>query len=178
MARPIELIPLVCVRCSTRLPAHPDEVAWVCPQCGQGQRLDLKKGLVALDVHYAAGVAAGQIGKPFWVVDGQARLQRQTYSGNQDAEAQKFWGTARRFFIPAFNLSLEQSLTLGRQYLLQPPALDTGAAVAFEPVTLALEDVPTLAEFIAMALEADRKDKLKELRVTLTLAEPSLWILP
>jgi hypothetical protein len=178
MARPIELIPLVCIRCSTRLPAQPDEVAWVCPQCGQGQQLDLQKGLAALDVHYAAGVVSGQKGKPFWVVEGQVVLKRQTYSGNQDSEAQKFWGIARRFFIPAFNLPLEQLLTLGRQHLLQPPALDAGTPVTFEPVTLAVEDVPALAEFIVMALEADRKDKLKELGIQLKLAAPALWVLP
>jgi hypothetical protein len=166
------------VRCSTHLPAQPEEVAWVCPQCGHGQQLDAQKGLTALDVHFASGIAAGQKGKPFWVVDGQAALQRQTYSGNQDSDAQKFWGTPRRFFIPAFDLPLEQSLTLGRQYLLQPPTLSTGTAAAFEPVTLSVEDVPALAEFIVMAMEADRKDKLKELRITLKLGVAELWVLP
>jgi hypothetical protein len=178
MARPIELIPLTCLRCATRLPAQPDEVAWVCPQCGQAQQLDEQKGLAALDVQFAAGIAPGQRGKPFWVADGQVTLQRQTYSGNQDAEASKFWGAARRFFIPAFNLDLEQTLTIGRQLLLQPPALTSGPATAFEPVTLVPEDVPALAEFIVMALEADRKDKLKELRISLKLSAPDLWILP
>ncbi|MFZ6029833.1 MAG: hypothetical protein ACOYYS_19130 [Chloroflexota bacterium] len=178
MARPIELVPLVCVRCAARLPARPEEVAWVCAQCGQGQQLDQQKGLLPLDIHYAPGVAAAKKGKPFWVAEGQVSLTRQTYSGNQDRDAQQFWGVARKFFIPAFELPLEQLLTLGRQYLLQPPLLSAGTLVAFEPVTLAPQDVPALAEFTVMALEAERKDKLKELRIALELQPPVLWVLP
>jgi len=178
MARPIELTPLVCIRCSTRLPAQPEEVAWVCPQCNQGQQLHETHGLAPLEVQYVAGVTPGQKGKPFWVVDGQVSLQRQTYSGNQEPEAQRFWGTVRRFFIPAFDLPLEQILTLGRQYLVQPPTLQSGPPTPFEPVILAPVDLPALAEFIVMALEADRKDKLKQLRIQLALQTPALWVLP
>ena len=72
MARPIELIPLLCLNCATRLPANPDEAAWVCPQCGEGQRLDEREGLARLEVHYSSGIPLNQPGKPYWVVDGQA----------------------------------------------------------------------------------------------------------
>lgn len=178
MARPIELIPLVCIRCSTRLPAQPEEVAWVCPQCGQGQQLDEQQGLVALTVQFSGEISAGQKGKPFWVAQGKVSLRRETYSGNQDRKAQEFWGMERRFFIPAFDLSLKQLLALGRQYLLQPPQLQTGQSVVFEPVTLTVGDVPALVEFVVMALEADRKDKLKELHINLELQTPELWVLP
>jgi hypothetical protein len=139
--------------------------------------LDEQNGLRPLDVQYAAGIVPGQKGKPYWVAEGQVMLGRQTYSGNQDSEAGRFWNQPRRFFIPAFDLSLESLLNLGRQRLLQPPALQSGSPVPFEPVTLLPSDVPALVEFIIMALEADRKDKLKELRISLRIGSPSLWIL-
>jgi hypothetical protein len=41
-----------------------------------------------------------------------------------------------------------------------------------------LEDVSAAAEFIVMAIEAGRKDKLKELDFSLKLSTPVLWILP
>lgn len=178
MAGPVELIPLVCIRCGTRLPAEPNEVAWVCPQCGQGQQIDAGRGLVALEVQYAAGIAPGAKGKPFWVARGQAAVQRHTYSGNQDNEAQRFWAQAHTFYVPAFDTSLETLVTLGRQAIERPPVLQPGPAVPFEAVKFSVEDVQPLAEYIVIGLEADRKDKLKELNVRLTLETPTLWILP
>jgi hypothetical protein len=177
--QPIKLIPLVCVKCQTRIAAQPGEVAWVCGQCGQGLLLDVSQGLAPLEVNYAAGISPNSPGKPFWVTEGRVTFaNRQTYSGNEDREAHNFWGQPQRFFVPAFNSPLETLLDLGSKYLLQPPSITPGLAARFEPVTLALDDVKPLAEFIVMALEAGRKDKLKEIQFSLELSSPVLWILP
>jgi predicted RNA-binding Zn-ribbon protein involved in translation (DUF1610 family) len=175
----VQLIPLVCTICQTHVPAQPDEVAWVCGQCGQGLLLDVSKGLVPLEVKYAQGIGSNSPGKPFWVTEGRvAFTNRQTYSGNEDREAHNFWAQPRQFFVPAFNSPLEALLELGSKFLQQPPSLQPGPAARFEPVTLALEDVKPLAEFIVMALEAGRKDKLKEIQFSVELSSPVLWILP
>jgi len=177
--RPVQLIPLVCLKCQTPVPAQPGEVAWVCGQCGQGLLLDVHQGLVPLDVFYAAGIAPNTPGKPFWVADGRvAFAKRQTYSGNEDRDAQRFWAQPRQFFVPAFSGSLETLLGMGSKLLEKPPSLQSAPAARFEPVTLALEDVKPLAEFIVMALEAGRKDKLREIQFSLELSSPVLWILP
>ena len=179
MDQQVQLIPLVCTKCQTRVPAQPDEVAWVCSQCGQGLLLDISKGLVPLEVNYAQEIAPNTPGKPFWVTEGRvAFANRQTYSGNEDREAHNFWAQPRRFFVPAFSSPLEALLELGSKFLQQPPSLQPGPAARFEPVTLALEDVKPLAEFIVMALEAGRKDKLKEIQFSLELSNPVLWVLP
>ena len=153
----------------------------MCGQCGQGLQLDvnLNKGLAPLEVFYAAGIASNALGKPFWVADGRVTFsKRQTYSGNEDRHAQQFWNQPRRFFVPAFNASLETQLNLGSRMLEKTPALQTGPAVRFESVTLAQDDVKPLAEFIVMALEAGRKDKIREIQFSLELSLPALWILP
>jgi hypothetical protein len=80
--------------------------------------------------------------------------------------------------ILAFNSPLETLLELGSKLVVQPPSFQPGPAARFEPVTLALEDVKPLAEFIVMALEAGRKDKLKEIQFSLELSDPVLWVLP
>lgn len=178
MARPVELTPLVCAKCGFRLPARPGETAWACPNCRQGMTLSLRFGLLPVDIYYQAGIAANQTGKPFWVADGQVQVQRQTYSGNQEREAEAFWSQPRRFFVPAYSLPLEELLALGVQMLRRPPPLQKGAPVSFIPATLALEDVRAVAEFIVMAIEAERKDKLKEVHLQVTLSDPDLWILP
>lgn len=178
MDKPVELIPLVCIQCSTPVPAQPDEVAWVCSQCGQGLALDYEKGLKSLEIHYASGIAPNTKGHPFWVADGQVSVQRMTYSGNQDRESQSFWGQPHRFFIPAYTCPIETVIQQGIRFLAGPPELQAGPAQAFEPVTLSGEDMKALAEFVVMAVEAGRKDKLKELHFNLTLDPPSLWVLP
>ncbi len=178
MAQTITLVPLVCVKCNTSIPANPDEVAWACAQCGQGNLLDEEKGLVPVEVNYSAGLAPNAKGKPFWVVDGQIGLRRQTYSGNEEREAQQFWAQPRRFFVPAFACPLETLLDLGQKMLLRPPALQTGSSAPFDPVILHLEDVQAAVDFIVMAIEAGRKDKLREVEFSAKLSAPALWVLP
>ncbi len=178
MDKPVELIPLLCIRCSTPLPAGVDEAAWVCAQCGQGLYLDESAGLAALDVHYAPGINPAKPGRPFWVCEGQVNLRRETYSGNEDIEAQQFWGQRRRFMIPAFTCPQGTLLELGSQMLANPPDLQEGPAAPFLPVTFNARDTKPLAEFIVMAVEAARRDMLKEVQFSLQLSEPVLWVLP
>lgn len=155
-------------------------MAWVCAQCGQGMALDAQSGLKPMQVHYAEGIPANGRGKPYWVAEGQVTLERDVYrsSAKSAQEAAQFWSQARRFLIPAFSAPLEDMLALATRLLLQPPLLKPGPAVRFEPVTLSMEDIQPAAEFIVMAIEAGRKDMLKNIRFTLKLSLPALWILP
>jgi hypothetical protein len=178
VVQPVELIQLVCIRCKSPLPAEPNEAAWVCAQCGQGMRLDEDKGLVELAVNFDSGIAPGARGKPFWVADGSVALQRDTYSGNQSRDANLFWSQPRRFYVPAYALSLEALLGIGTGLLLKPPTLQPGSPASFEPVVLPIEDVRATAEFIVMAVEAGRKDMLKNVQFSLQLSDPVLWVLP
>ena len=177
MGQPIELVPLVCVKCSTRIPAEPDEVAWVCGQCGQAMHLDEENGLAAIPVSYTAGILQGKKGKPYWVADGQVTLHRETYSGNESQAAAQFWAQQRRFFVPAFTVPLDQLLNIGMDLLVHPPNLLSGPATSFEPVTLHMDDVKAAAEFLVVAVEAGRADKLKKVDFSINLSTPALWIL-
>lgn len=180
MDKPVELIPLICPRCSTPLPAESDEVAWVCSQCGEGWSLEEERGLAPLRVEFAAGIPPNTSGKPYWMVEGQVSLQRQAFgfSQKQGSEAEVFWRQPRRFLIPAYSCTLEELLEQGTRMLLQPPALQPGSPARFEPVTLAPDDLQATAEFIVMAIEANRKDKLKQVEFNLRQSSPVLWVLP
>jgi hypothetical protein len=178
VAQQVELIELVCIRCKTPLPAEPNEAAWVCAQCGQGMRLDEEKGLVELVVNFASGIPNGARGKPFWVADGSVVLQRDLYSGNQSRESELFWNQPRRFYVPAYALPLDTLLAAGTAYLLTPPAVQLGSPASFDPVVLPIEDVHATVEFIIMAVEAGRKDMLKNVQFSLRLSDPVLWVLP
>lgn len=178
MGRPVELVPLHCLRCSTPLPAQPDEAAWVCQSCGQGQLLDERQGLLPLDVHCSAAVPPNGRGRPFWIVMGQVELSRDTYKGNSARDADKYWSQPRRFCIPAYDCPLDSLLEQGRKLLQAQAGLEEGPPVPFAPVVLPLDDVRAAVEFIIMAVEAERKDRLRSLTFNLELEPPALWVLP
>jgi predicted RNA-binding Zn-ribbon protein involved in translation (DUF1610 family) len=173
----VKLIPMQCVRCQQAIPAQPDEVVWVCSFCGQGQVLSDEKGLLPQTVHYAAGIPANMAGKPVWVAAGQVTLHRETYHGNNERDMQQFWAQPRWFFIPAYNLTLEQLSTTGVNLLKQPiPLQEVETRSPFLPITVHPEDIRPLAEFIILAVEAERSDQLRNLTYDLKLGPPDLWI--
>lgn len=180
MDRPVELIPLACIKCSTPVPASTEEVAWVCIQCGQGLLLDEVRGLAPLEVNYSNAVPPGSLGRPFWVAEGRTAIQRSTFGsrGGQSKDAQRFWAQPRVFFVPAFAASLETLVSIGVDLLMKPPILQAGPPVSFQPVVLPVEDVRAAADFIVLAIEAGRKDKVKEIQHTIELLTPVLWVLP
>ena len=181
MTAKIELIPLRCTRCETPVPAESDEMAWVCRQCGQGLLLDEREGLQDLEIHYSTDILPGKKGKPYWVAQGRVRMAREAHrewdSTDQNA-ADRFWGPARQFIIPAFNTSLDDLLELSSFLFSNPPDLEDGPAASLEPVTLSPQDVAPLVEYIILAVEAGREDDIKSIDVAVELEAPILWVLP
>ena len=182
MSAKVELVPLVCTHCNTPIPARPEETAWVCSQCKQGwllqedEREDRMK-LLPLDVYYQAGIPAAAPGWPFWVVDARVTIQRSTFGGNSNAEAQQTWSQPRRFFVPAYACKLDHLVEVGHRLMSTPPLLQPGPASAFQPVVLATRDIQPYVEFIVMAIEISRKDKLKNVDMTVSVSQPALWVL-
>jgi hypothetical protein len=175
----VVLVPLNCLRCGASIPAGIDEVAWVCDQCNQGQQLG-DEGLIPLQVNYTQGITPPQKGHPFWVAEGHVSINRDTYGtfGKKSQDALRFWEKPRLFIIPAFLYPLDEFSRVGVGWLQAPPVLQSGPPVDFVPVTVAGDDVGVWAEFLVMALEAARKDKVKKIDFNLKLGEPQLWILP
>jgi len=176
----IELVPLRCIRCDTPVPAEGGEIAWVCSQCGQGLLLDEQKGLESLEIHYSSNILTGKIGQPYWVTKGSvdmAREAHQSWKGSDQREADQLWGQKRQFVIPAFTSSLDDLLRLSTTLFRDPPKLIDGPAMPFEPVTLSPRDLGPLIEYIILAVEAGRSDKVKSINVSVEIEPPDLWIL-
>ncbi len=175
----IGLEPLVCPNCKASLPSYPDEVAWRCEGCGQAWYLeDRHDRLESAALYFSDRLDPRVHGRPFWVATGQVTFQRETFSGDQSRQAQEFWGQPRRFFLPAFTCSLDTMLTLGRDLLTRPPELRPGPPAPFTTVTIMPRDLRALAEFIVVSFEAERKDQLSRLEVSVQLQLPELWVLP
>lgn len=176
---PVALLPLLCVRCQTPVPANPGEVAWACRQCRQGLVLDETLGLQPLVISYQVGLNPSQPGQPYWVVNGRVTLNRQVFGGGSQAgEAERFWAVERRFFIPAYSATARELATTAARLMSHPPALQAGPPAPFAPVILAATDLQAVTQYLVMTIEASRKDRLKSLAVSTKLGEPELWILP
>lgn len=178
----VRLIPMLCTRCQKPVEAQPDEVFWVCTNCGQGLLFSDDQGLVAQGIHYGTGIPQNTTGKPIWVFWGQVALQRETYNhlfGDQTQDMVQFWQQPRWFFVPAYDLPLDQWVDVAVRLLRNPISPQEGTSPApFLPVTIHPEDLRPLVEFLILAVEAERKDQLKALNFTLQLSEPELWIMP
>jgi hypothetical protein len=179
MTAPVRLIPMLCIQCSQPLPAQVDEVAWICHTCQQGQLLSQDGQLEPVEIHFAAGLKPGVQGKPFWVAQGNVtNLVRKRFKGDESKDMLRFWAAPRQFFVPAYEMRLESMVETGLNLIESQPALVPGPPADFLPVTVLPDDVRALAEFIVLAVEAARKDKLSRLDFDLQLGAPELWIIP
>lgn len=179
MSQPVNLIALRCTKCETPVPANPDEIAWACENCGAGLLLHEKVGLEETTIHYHAKLRPEKPGRPFWIVKGQVTLDRKTYDVfDKKGKAQKFWAEPRDFYIPAYNCEIDELVNTAMSYLEGQPELTTGSVGHFQPVTLGQEDIQAVTEYVIIGIEAHRKDDIKEIKFTLKLSEPQLWILP
>jgi hypothetical protein len=142
--------------------------------------LDEVIGLVPLEVHFSDRIPANGAGKPYWVAAGRVDLTREAYggSGRSERDAEEFWEVGRTFVIPAYPGSLEELQAVAMGFLKQPPVLNEGPPAKYTPVTLSPDDLTAAAQFAVMAVEADRKDKLKRLEPSVVLEDPVLWVLP
>jgi hypothetical protein len=178
MSAPVSLIPMYCLRCQSALPAKPGEVAWVCPQCGQGMLLSGQKGLGTIQFHFSTAIPQGKSGWPFWMASGQVTFsQRETFRGNESQAMQAYWQAPRRVFVPAFSVPFQKLLEYGMQMVDRPPVLAEGNPAPFAPVTVMPDDMQALAEFVVLSIEATRNDDLRNLGYELRLDPPQLWIL-
>lgn len=179
MSESVSLVAMLCPRCQTPIPANADEVVWVCASCGQGVLL-VETGLKAIPIHYAQGIAPGAAGRPFWATDALVNiLNRATYRGDQGVQAREYWQSQRRFYIPAWNQPHQKIIEMGSSLLASPPTVvEGGSAVSIPPVTLPPGDVRLIIEFIVMAVEAGRKDMVREMKFECKLTQPELWVLP
>jgi hypothetical protein len=175
MSTSVELVLLKCPQCSTPVPAAEDEVAWVCQTCGLGLRLT-DDGLVPLKVQWSARRGPRAEWLPFWVLSGRANFSARESFGK--ARHEPMWDVARRFYVPAFPASLAEIELLGSELTRAQTPLEPGPpAGALEHCTLLPEDARRAAEFIVLTIEAERKDKVRNMAFTLDVGEPELWLL-
>jgi hypothetical protein len=159
------------------VPAEPDEVAWVCANCGQGLLLDEEAGLKAITVHSAAHPGGEATRRPYWVALGRVRFTRRESYG-RDAAPNERWGRPVQFVLPAFAATVEQAVGAGVTLLERPPELVEGEAQLLRGAAVLPDEIEPLARFVVLSIEAARDDKLEAIEFIIDLGPPELWLLP
>ncbi len=179
----MKLLLLRCPNCTNPLTPDNDDVVVTCNRCQKAVAIE-EDGPRLIDVRYA--VKAGykpdtQAWLPVWVFEGQVTIhlrETQGRSRSVEKEVADLWGVTRRLFVPAWDLSLSTAQEVGQRMVLQQPAfqfIDRPAEASLAPATVTREDALRLLEFVVLAIEARRKDWLKNIRFELTAGEPEMW---
>lgn len=181
----MKLIALRCPACAEPLPVENDDVVVACNNCLTMVAVSLK-GPVKMDVRFAlpnGQQAAGNQWAPFWVFNGRAVIKRRDTQGGRSAdnESRQLWGSPRALYVPAWELSLHTAQNIGSRLIEQQPQLqpvERPDGAHFISATVTPGDARKLLEFIVLAIEARRKDWLKNLEFDLEVGEPQMMALP
>jgi hypothetical protein len=91
------------------------------------------------------------------------------------------WDYPRALYVPAWEMSLHTAQNVGSRLIQQQPELQEiqpPEGATFTSATVTPGDARKLLEFIILAIEARRKDWLKNLQFELEIGEPEMIILP
>lgn len=181
----MKLLPLRCPHCEQPLAPGDNDLIMLCDACHTPVHIG-DEGLSQAEITFAAPRPETAVTRwqPFWLFEGQVDLlNRDTQGGwgGQSDDARELWGQPRRFYVPAWEISLREAQEIGCRLVQDQPVYQAVAAPAdpkLTPVVIAAEDAAKLIEFIILAVETRRSDWLKKLEFTLALGSPQLWALP
>jgi hypothetical protein len=181
----MKLIALRCPTCATPLPAENDDVVVACTNCHTTIAIS-QSGPVKMAVRFAVlgdKQAPGNQWVPFWVFNGRVMIQRRETQGGGSAEkdARQMWQSPRALYVPAWELSMHTAQNVGSRLIQQQPQLqqiEQPQDAVLTSATVTPGDARKLLEFIILAIEARRKDWLKNLQFTLEVGEPQKMALP
>ncbi len=182
----MKLIPLRCPNCNEPIKPGNDIVVFGCTNCHTPVHIS-QAGPKKLDIRYAIwskDKAGTRQWVPFWVFEGRVIItKRETQGGRRSSskDSKELWGSSRRLYVPAWDLPLHSAQDVGSKMTQRQPAIEfiePPADRQLVSASVSQADALSLLEFIVLAIEARRKDWLKDLEFELKVGEPQLWGLP
>jgi hypothetical protein len=184
----MKLILLRCPTCGEGLKPEQDDIVVACNNCHTPVWIS-QNGATKAKVQFAIPKAKSQRPEsqnrwlPFWVFEGQVEIiERVTQGGrSRQKEAEKLWQRTGRFYVPAWDIQPHTAQSVGIRLIQHPPEIELisrPAGAHLEAASVDSNDARKLLEFIVLAIEARRKDWLKDLNFRLKVDEAKLWALP
>jgi len=172
----LRLINLDCPSCGSAMRGEGLDTIFFCGHCGGAAVLDAE-GLQTVDSTALLPPPGrhAQVWRPAWRIEVQARVHQRVRADGRQTPG---WEGRKTFFIPAFDLSLDDMTRLSRALA---EASETTAEVPREPIhggTLSCEDALTLIRHILIGDEVRRSDMLASVVVDVHEVSQSLVALP
>ncbi|MBW6517909.1 MAG: hypothetical protein K0A89_05350 [ANME-2 cluster archaeon] len=187
----LRLVALKCEKCGSLLDADQHDVVYYCNNCDTGYEIiNEKDELVPIEVEFA--IPENKRGSeifyyPFWVFDSDIEITSREASGTAGSLG-KFIkknlgmeGEAKpveKFFVPAFDTSMENVKMLGLEFTQKQPDYDTIKKDKLRGCIYSREDAEKIADFIFLSMEAERADMLKHISYSLGLSSPKIVGIP
>jgi hypothetical protein len=171
------------------LPANNDDVVVACPNCRQATLITNANSETPISLYPIRYVAPNPNATvthwlPFWVYTGKVHMQRrETQGGNRrsEQESEAMWGQARRFYVPAWDIALDNIKRIATDLIVHQPTFQPTQPPADALLTSAVverEDAGKLLDLIVLSIEAERSDYLKNIQYQLQLSDPEMWGMP
>jgi hypothetical protein len=172
----LKLINLDCPTCGSAMRGDGFDTIFFCEHCGHAAVLD-DEGLDPVESSALLPDAGRTVRRwrPAWRLEVDVRVRDREQAGGRSTPG---WEGRRVFFIPAFDLPLDDLTRLSRALSV---AADSAAEVPREPIrggTLALEDAVTLVRHVLIGDEVRRSDMLASVTVDVEVVGRSLVALP
>ncbi len=182
----MKLILLRCPTCGEGLQPEQDDIVVACNNCHTPVSIT-QNGPAKAKVQFAIAKNRRRQSEsrwlPFWVFEGQVEIiNRVTQGGrSRQKDSEKLWQRSGRFFVPAWDIQLHTAQAVGIQLIENPPEIELiprPTEAHLKAANVDANDARKLLEFIVLAIEARRKDWLKNLDFRLDVDEAKLWALP
>lgn len=172
----LHLVKLDCPSCGSAMRGEGLDTIFFCSHCGDGAVLDEESlQTVESTALLPSPGRHARAWRPAWRVEVDVRVHHRVRA---DGRTTPDWAGRRTFFIPAFNLRLDDLTRLSRALAEVP---EPTAEVPREPIhggTLAYEDAMTLIRHILIGDEVGRSDMLASVTVDLDEIDRRLVALP
>lgn len=182
----MKLILLRCPNCGEGLKPEQDDIVFACDNCHTPVTIS-QNGTSKTKVQFAVP-RKDQIDHqtkwlPFWIFKGRVEIiKRVTQDGrSRNQEAEELWRGLDRFYVPAWDMQPHIAQDVGTELIHKPPDVELISRppeAHMVAANVSSDDARKLLEFIVLAIEARRKDWLKDLDFRLDIAEVELWALP
>jgi len=182
----LRLVALKCQKCGSLLNADTKDLVFYCGNCDSGfELINEKDELVPVSIDFAIPnkkMNAEIVYYPFWVFDANVKINSRDAAGSITGFIMNIFGKedkqVGKFYVPAFETTLENIRKLGLEFTKGQPEFDVLKKGKLKGCTYSSKDAVKFADFIFLNMEAAKPDTLRSISYDLGLSSPKVIAIP
>jgi hypothetical protein len=179
-----KIIALKCKSCGGGLTVEVNDKVVYCFNCGNGYEI-VKNNLVPIEINFAKPLIAGPgqaVYKPFWLLNTHVKILSRDASGGWVSNL--FGGSNQTegdflFYVPAFWMTIDSVKNIGGTFTLKNPVSSPQKYnVKMTGFNFSKDDAYKIANFIFLSIEAEKSDKIHDIRYELVVNSTQVLGIP